>query len=157
MVRRPAARGGGHERVDDRRDRRFLRAHFLRPRRGECAGSRGGRAGSARRIACRLLGRRPRACEVAEAPDGGAAHRRLAFVLLEMAGGMSDRQFERLEVILGRVLMAGVLVASACLAAGLVLWMTGDYPSAADRVLAAGLVVLMATPILRVVVSLVEY
>jgi uncharacterized membrane protein len=74
-----------------------------------------------------------------------------------MAGGMSDRQFERLEVILGRVLMAGVLVASACLAAGLVLWMTGDYPSAADRVLAAGLVVLMATPILRVVVSLVEY
>lgn len=70
---------------------------------------------------------------------------------------MSDPPLERLEAILGRVLLAGVLSSSACLAVGLILWMTGGYPIAAERVLAAGLIVLMATPVLRVVVSLVEY
>ena len=70
---------------------------------------------------------------------------------------MSDPRLERLEVILGRVLLAGVLSSSACLAVGLIMWMAGGYPVAANRVLAAGLIVLMATPILRVVVSLVEY
>jgi uncharacterized membrane protein len=70
---------------------------------------------------------------------------------------MSQPRLERLEVVLGRVLLAGVLVSSACLAVGLIMWMAGGYPIAANRVLAAGLIVLMATPILRVVVSLVEY
>jgi uncharacterized membrane protein len=70
---------------------------------------------------------------------------------------MSTPRLERLEVMLGRVLLAGVLLASGCLAVGLIMWMAGGYPIAADRVLAAGLIVLMATPILRVVVSLVEY
>lgn len=70
---------------------------------------------------------------------------------------MSNPRLERLEVILGRVLLAGVLSSSACLAVGLIMWMAGGYPVAANRVLAAGLIVLMATPILRVVVSLVEY
>jgi uncharacterized membrane protein len=70
---------------------------------------------------------------------------------------MSHPRLERLEVILGRVLLAGVLLASACLAAGLIMWMAGGFPIAADRILAAGLIVLMATPILRVIVSLVEY
>lgn len=70
---------------------------------------------------------------------------------------MSNPRLERLEVILGRVLLAGVLSSSACLAVGLIMWMTGRYPIAANRVLAAGLILLMATPILRVVVSLVEY
>lgn len=70
---------------------------------------------------------------------------------------MSDPRLERLEVILGRVLLGGVLSSSACLAVGLIMWMAGGYPVAANRVLAAGLIVLMATPILRVVVSLVEY
>jgi uncharacterized membrane protein len=70
---------------------------------------------------------------------------------------MSQPRLERLEVLLGRVLLAGVLVSSACLAVGLIMWMAGGYPIAANRVLAAGLIVLMATPILRVVVSLVEY
>ena len=70
---------------------------------------------------------------------------------------MSNPRLEQLEVMLGRVLLAGVLASSACLAVGLVLWMSGGYPVAASRVLAAGLILLMATPILRVVVSLVEY
>jgi len=70
---------------------------------------------------------------------------------------MTDPELERLETILGRALLAGVLSSSACLAIGLVLWISGSYPTAAERVLAAGLIVLMATPILRVVVSLIEY
>ena len=70
---------------------------------------------------------------------------------------MSNPRFERLEVVLGRVLLGGVLSSSACLAVGLIVWMAGSYPIAANRMLAAGLIVLMATPILRVVVSLVEY
>jgi uncharacterized membrane protein len=70
---------------------------------------------------------------------------------------VSNPRLEQLEVILGRVLLAGVLLSSACLAVGLALWMAGGYSVAANRVLAAGLIVLMGTPILRVVVSLVEY
>lgn len=70
---------------------------------------------------------------------------------------MSHPRLERLEAVLGRVLLGGVLTSSACLAAGLILWMEGSYPIAANRVLAAGLIVLMATPVFRVVVSLVEY
>ena len=71
---------------------------------------------------------------------------------------MSDLQVERrLDAMLGRVLLAGVLASAACLAIGLILWMAGGYPVVANRVLALGLIVLMATPILRVVLSLVEY
>lgn len=71
---------------------------------------------------------------------------------------MSDLEVERrLDAFLGRVLLAGVLASAGCLAVGLVIWMAGGYPVAANRVLATGLILLMATPILRVVVSLVEY
>lgn len=70
---------------------------------------------------------------------------------------MSNPRLERLDVLLGRVLLAGVLLSAACLAVGLTMWLAGGYPIAANRVLAAGLIILMATPILRVVVSLVEY
>ena len=70
---------------------------------------------------------------------------------------MSSPRLERLEVVLGRVLLAGVLTSSACLAVGLAMWMTGRYAVVAERTLAAGLIILMGTPILRVVVSLAEY
>jgi hypothetical protein len=68
-----------------------------------------------------------------------------------------DQDITRLEDLLGRVLLAGVVSASACLAAGLALWLAHLAPSIANVLLTAGLIVLMATPILRVVVSLVEY
>ena len=63
----------------------------------------------------------------------------------------------RLEVHLGRLLMGGVLLSAAMLFVGLVLWVAGIAPAFSNRVLAVGLMILMATPILRVVVSLVEY
>ena len=70
---------------------------------------------------------------------------------------MTDTPLERLETHLGRLLFAGVVISAACLAVGLVIWMAGGHPALANGILATGLVLLMATPILRVVVSLVEY
>jgi Protein of unknown function (DUF1634) len=70
---------------------------------------------------------------------------------------MTDADISRLEAILGRLLLGGVLSASGCLTAGLTLWLTRVAPPIANALLTAGLMILMATPILRVVVSLVEY
>jgi len=70
---------------------------------------------------------------------------------------MSGESIDRLEVTLGRLLQAGVLSAAACLTAGLAIWMTGAWRGLATLLLTAGLMILMATPLLRVVVSLVEY
>jgi uncharacterized membrane protein len=63
----------------------------------------------------------------------------------------------RLEEHLERLLIAGVILSAALLAAGLVLWLTNPDALAAGWLLNAGLVALMGTPILRVVVSFAEY
>ena len=68
---------------------------------------------------------------------------------------MKEIDFTRLETLLGRVLLGGVLSSAGCLAAGLTLSLLRAGP--ADALLTIGLMILMATPILRVVVSLVEY
>ena len=70
---------------------------------------------------------------------------------------MNDESIERLEVQLGRLLQAGVLSSAACLAAGLALWLAGAPAGPANAILTAGLLILMATPVLRVIVSLIEY
>jgi predicted Abi (CAAX) family protease len=64
---------------------------------------------------------------------------------------------QRLEVSLGRLLQAGVLSSAFCLAAGLALWMLRGPSPLSSRALTVGLVILMATPIMRVLVSLVAY
>jgi hypothetical protein len=70
---------------------------------------------------------------------------------------MTETDIGRLEVLLGRLLLGGVLSAAGCLTAGLTLWLARVAPPIANALLTAGLVILMATPILRVVVSLAEY
>ena len=55
----------------------------------------------------------------------------------------------------GRMLLGGVLLAAACLLTGLVMWMIA--PPAGRALMDGGLIVLMATPVLRVVLSIVEY
>lgn len=70
---------------------------------------------------------------------------------------MNDAGIGRLETQLGRLLRGGVLSAAGCLAVGLALWLTRAASSIANALLTVGLMILMATPILRVVVSLVEY
>ncbi len=58
---------------------------------------------------------------------------------------------------LGRVLGAGVRVSSVLLGAGLVLFLAGRTPTLADVCLRGGLITLMATPVFRVALSVVEY
>ncbi len=63
----------------------------------------------------------------------------------------------RLERSVGRILTAGVLASTGLLAAGLLLHISGMEPGASSALMNAGLIALMATPVARVVVSVVEY
>lgn len=63
----------------------------------------------------------------------------------------------RLEVHLGRLLVTGVTISAILLAAGLAIWLVNPQQAAALFLLNAGLIVLMATPIFRVIVSFAEY
>ena len=69
----------------------------------------------------------------------------------------SETALQQLELTLGRVLQAGVIQSAVFLAGGLILWMINGPSGFANVALTLGLIVLMATPILRVVVSLVLY
>jgi uncharacterized membrane protein len=69
----------------------------------------------------------------------------------------SEDALQRLEMTLGRLLHAGVIASAICLAAGLVAWMARGSSTASTTLLTIGLIVLMATPIVRVAVSLVAY
>jgi uncharacterized membrane protein len=70
---------------------------------------------------------------------------------------MNPTSTGRLERWLGRILTVGVLASTGLLAAGLLLQLLGLEPGAASVLTQAGLIVLMATPVARVVVSVVEY
>ena len=63
----------------------------------------------------------------------------------------------RLGRIIGRVLLAGVAASSAALAFGLALSLAPGFDAAADWLMNLGLVMLIATPAGRVVVSIIEY
>jgi uncharacterized membrane protein len=63
----------------------------------------------------------------------------------------------RLEIVIGRLLRAGVLASSLCLACGLILTIAGISRAMAEMALSAGLLVLLATPVARVIVSVTEY
>jgi len=65
-----------------------------------------------------------------------------------------DRGMERL---IGIVLRAGVTTSSVCLAIGLALSLFGATGTVANTLLQIGIVVLLATPVARVLVSIVEY
>jgi len=69
----------------------------------------------------------------------------------------ADDAIERLEVRVGRLLKAGVMLATVCLAAGLALSLALGAGRAANVTLKAGLVILMLTPLARVIASLVAY
>jgi len=63
----------------------------------------------------------------------------------------------RLEGLIGSVLRAGVIASSICLGVGLVLALAGNAANAANLLLQTGVIVLLATPVARVVVSIIEY
>jgi uncharacterized membrane protein len=64
---------------------------------------------------------------------------------------------EQLERILGRVLGIGVAASTVCLTAGLLMTFTFGSTRAAATLLVVGIVVLLATPVVRVAVSSVGY
>jgi len=63
----------------------------------------------------------------------------------------------RLESHVGRLFVVGVTTSAAALAVGLALFLFAPDAPAANGLLNAGLLVLMATPMLRVLLSIVEY
>jgi uncharacterized membrane protein len=67
------------------------------------------------------------------------------------------REMTGLELIIGKVLFAGVATSSTCLAVGLVLSMVGGMATATAFLLSAGIVILLATPVARVTVSMIDY
>jgi uncharacterized membrane protein len=69
----------------------------------------------------------------------------------------NELALSRLERHLGRLLITGVTVSAVTLLAGLVLFFVSPGSGLAQTLLAAGLFVLMGTPMLRVLVSFVEY
>jgi uncharacterized membrane protein len=70
---------------------------------------------------------------------------------------MAAPSASRLEQLVGGVLRAGVMASSICLAAGLGVTLVGGAPALANALLQTGIVVLLATPVARVLVSIVEY
>jgi uncharacterized membrane protein len=69
----------------------------------------------------------------------------------------SERDLGTLELAIGRVLRTGVVTSTVCLTGGLLLTLIGFGGSVAPAVLLSGLVILLATPAARVVISIVEY
>ena len=67
-----------------------------------------------------------------------------------------DSPFVALEAMLGRLMLTGVICSAAALIVGLVMFLAGagDRPTAV--ILSFGLYVLMATPVMRVAVSVIE-
>jgi uncharacterized membrane protein len=62
-----------------------------------------------------------------------------------------------LERVIGHVLRAGVMASSACLTVGLVLALIDGESGIAGILLNAGIIVLLGTPLARVIVSIVKY
>jgi uncharacterized membrane protein len=63
----------------------------------------------------------------------------------------------RLETHVGRVLRAGALLSTSVLVVGLVLRVALPASGVPDTILRAGLIILIATPVARVVASVIDY
>ncbi len=67
---------------------------------------------------------------------------------------MMDQEFSTLETAIRRLLRGGVALCGLAFGVGLLLWFQGS--SSATVVLDAGLVVLMAIPVARIVASFID-
>ncbi len=63
----------------------------------------------------------------------------------------------KLERTIAAVLRAGVTLSSACLALGLIVSILAGHDALSRMLLHAGIIILLATPVARVVVSIVQY
>jgi uncharacterized membrane protein len=70
---------------------------------------------------------------------------------------MTQAQLDRLEHLVGAVLRIGTLASTVILALGLAMALAMPSSTAGPVVIRAGLLVLLATPVARVVASVVDY
>jgi uncharacterized membrane protein len=70
---------------------------------------------------------------------------------------MTQAQLDRLEHVVGVVLRIGALVSTAILALGLAVALARPSSAAGPAVIRAGLLVLLATPVARVIASVLDY
>ena len=70
---------------------------------------------------------------------------------------MSRQPTARLEMMIGEVLRFGTIASTALFAIGIVMVLAGYRVELAGLLLDAALVILLATPAARVVVSVIEY
>lgn len=70
---------------------------------------------------------------------------------------LDDASTFKMEARIGQTLRIGVNASSLSLGAGLMLSLFSHYQVIADWLMAAGLIMLMATPIARVFATVVEY
>jgi uncharacterized membrane protein len=70
---------------------------------------------------------------------------------------VTEDPLARFEQRLGRLLVSGVVVSAVLLATGLLVWLWRPSAPPTAWLLNAGLIVLMGTPIVRVIVSVAEY
>ena len=63
----------------------------------------------------------------------------------------------KLERAVGAVLRAGVTISTACMVLGLLVTLSAGEGSAARLLLHSGIIILLATPVARVIVSIVQY
>ncbi len=68
---------------------------------------------------------------------------------------MDEEQLYTFEETLGRLLVTGVVISATLLAIGIIVWLTGL--GGGHLLMMGGLILLMATPITRVALSVVEY
>ena len=68
-----------------------------------------------------------------------------------------EAAIERLEVSLGRLLRAGIVSAAVFMTAGLVLWVANGPQAVATTSITTGLIILMITPLARVIASVIVY
>ena len=69
----------------------------------------------------------------------------------------SEPDLGRLELLIGRLLRVGIVTSSVCLAVGLLLTLLGTAGNTSRLALNVGLFILLATPLARVIASVVEY
>jgi uncharacterized membrane protein len=67
-----------------------------------------------------------------------------------------DSLFPALEALLGRLMLAGVITSAISLCSGLAMFLAGNTGRTTAYSLTLGLFVLMATPVLRVAVAVIE-
>src|SRR4051812_38849051 len=153
MVRRAGTRSRRDERVHDRRHRDGRCGHLLRTRSAGAGARRCRRPRRAGRVVGRHARRPAHIGQMAEAAHGRHSLHRCGPDVREIAMTVES---DRLEHTIGIALRAGVTISSICLGAGLILALVRG-PGTADVLLAAGVVILLATPVARVLISIIEY